>query len=177
MLNLTVSSLIKNYCMKEFLNKLRVFKYCLKILTSTSFVRLAILSLFISISLNFWSQSIEEKTTTGSGSWVCPANVYQVSVECWAGGGGGGSRILHHRCGVRAADEDTAVQRLCISHPHRPLAARRALRGAPRPGAAPAARDAARGAVLARGVRDAGGAPDGGGAAGVWGGGAEGVWL
>ena len=92
MLNLTVSSLIKNYCMKEFLNKQKVFKYCLKILTSISFVRLVILSLFISISLTFWSQSIEEKTTTGSGSWVCPANVYQVSVECWAGGGGGGSR-------------------------------------------------------------------------------------
>jgi hypothetical protein len=38
-----------------------------------------------------WGQTITEISTTGANSWVCPANVYQVTVETWAAGGGGAS--------------------------------------------------------------------------------------
>jgi gliding motility-associated-like protein len=30
---------------------------------------------------------------TSSGSWVVPANVYSIEVECWGGGGGGGAAV------------------------------------------------------------------------------------
>jgi len=36
------------------------------------------------------SQTVE--TFTSSGSWVCPAGVTSVTVECWGAGGGGGAR-------------------------------------------------------------------------------------
>ena len=36
-------------------------------------------------------QTITEITTTGGSSWVCPANVYQVTVDTWGAGGGGAS--------------------------------------------------------------------------------------
>jgi hypothetical protein len=36
------------------------------------------------------AQTVFTDTTAGSGSWVCPAGVTSVTVECWGGGGGGG---------------------------------------------------------------------------------------
>ena len=46
----------------------------------------ALLSLFVRLS----AQTIITDTTAGAGSWVCPAGVTSVSVECWGAGGGGG---------------------------------------------------------------------------------------
>ena len=36
------------------------------------------------------AQTVFTDTTAGAGSWVCPAGVTSVTVECWGGGGGGG---------------------------------------------------------------------------------------
>ena len=33
---------------------------------------------------------VDSYTTAGSSSWVCPAGVTSITVECWGGGGGGG---------------------------------------------------------------------------------------
>jgi hypothetical protein len=41
--------------------------------------------------VNVFSQTIQEFTTTGAGTWTCPSNVFKVTVECWGGGGGGAS--------------------------------------------------------------------------------------
>ena len=40
---------------------------------------------------NAYSQIVETFTTPGSFTWVCPANVTQVRVQCWGAGGGGGN--------------------------------------------------------------------------------------
>jgi len=37
------------------------------------------------------SQVISEFNTLGNGTWICPAGVTSVLVECWGAGGGGGS--------------------------------------------------------------------------------------
>jgi hypothetical protein len=48
-----------------------------------------LLGIVLSIPFSAISQTVETFTT--SGSWVCPAGVTSVAVECWGGGGGGGS--------------------------------------------------------------------------------------
>lgn len=37
------------------------------------------------------SQVTVDFTSPGSQTWVCPANVNQITVQCWGGGGGGGN--------------------------------------------------------------------------------------
>jgi hypothetical protein len=39
------------------------------------------------------------QTYTNSGSWVCPAGVTRVTVQCWGAGGGGGGRTSTGRAG------------------------------------------------------------------------------
>ena len=46
---------------------------------------------------NLLSQTPQTYTT--SGSWVCPAGVTQVTVQCWGAGGGGGGRTSTGRAG------------------------------------------------------------------------------
>lgn len=50
------------------------------------------------ILCSFWgitnlltAQTIETIATPGSGTWICPPGVTEVTVECWGGGGAGGS--------------------------------------------------------------------------------------
>ena len=49
---------------------------------------LFIFVLFSGLSI---SQTVETFTTPGSYTWICPANVTQVRVQCWGAGGGGGN--------------------------------------------------------------------------------------
>jgi len=51
---------------------------------------LVALSTFLLFIVQLSAQTVFTDTTAGSGSWVCPAGVTSVSVECWGGGGGGG---------------------------------------------------------------------------------------
>jgi len=37
------------------------------------------------------AQTVVDFTTPGTQIWVCPANVSQITVQCWGGGGGGGN--------------------------------------------------------------------------------------
>ena len=56
------------------------------------FSRMAgVLAVFLFLGGSVWGQTITEITTTGGSSWVCPANVYQVTVDTWGAGGGGAS--------------------------------------------------------------------------------------
>ncbi len=43
------------------------------------------------LSTNIFTQTVETFATPGSYTWVCPANVTQVRVQCWGAGGGGGN--------------------------------------------------------------------------------------
>jgi len=40
-----------------------------------------------------------QSSYTASGTWVCPAGVTSVTVQCWGGGGGGGSRSVNGGAG------------------------------------------------------------------------------
>ena len=42
--------------------------------------------IFLSSTFIFYSQTVETFATPGSYTWVCPANVTQVRVQCWGGG-------------------------------------------------------------------------------------------
>jgi hypothetical protein len=47
---------------------------------------------FLFFSITFTNaQTTETFQTSGSFTWICPANVTSVTVQCWGGGGGGGS--------------------------------------------------------------------------------------
>ena len=66
--------------MKNILGKHIVLKY------------LMVLIISIFYSINFVnSQTNQTYQFTGSYTWVCPANVTSVTVQCWGGGGGGGN--------------------------------------------------------------------------------------
>ena len=43
------------------------------------------------LSTNIFTQTVETFATPGTYTWVCPANVTQVRVQCWGAGGGGGN--------------------------------------------------------------------------------------
>ena len=46
----------------------------------------------VCFSANYsYAQKIETFSTNGSYTWICPANVTQVKVQCWGAGGGGGN--------------------------------------------------------------------------------------
>lgn len=48
--------------------------------------------LFLLLNSNYsFGQIVETFSTPGSFTWTCPANVSQITVECWGGGGGGGN--------------------------------------------------------------------------------------
>jgi|GEM_PF-1560467 len=51
---------------------------------------LVALSAFLMLIVHLSAQTVFTDTTAGAGSWVCPAGVTSVTVECWGGGGGGG---------------------------------------------------------------------------------------
>lgn len=39
----------------------------------------------------FFGQVVQDFNTAGATTWICPANVTQITVLCWGGGGGGGN--------------------------------------------------------------------------------------
>ena len=39
----------------------------------------------------FFGQVVQDFNTAGATTWICPANVSQITVQCWGGGGGGGN--------------------------------------------------------------------------------------
>lgn len=49
-----------------------------------------LLILSILLGLVGFSQSTYTQNFTSSGSWICPAGVTSITVECWGGGGAGG---------------------------------------------------------------------------------------
>ena len=51
---------------------------------------LVALSAFLLFVVQLSAQTVFTDTTAGASSWVCPAGVTSVTVECWGGGGGGG---------------------------------------------------------------------------------------
>jgi hypothetical protein len=55
-----------------------------KILTLFSLI------LFLLGIAQFAMAQVENFTTPGEGTWVCPPGVTSVTVECWGGGGAGG---------------------------------------------------------------------------------------
>ena len=48
----------------------------------------SILLLLLLNSNYSFGQTVETFSTPGSFTWTCPANVSQITVECWGGGGG-----------------------------------------------------------------------------------------
>ena len=52
---------------------------------------ISLLFIFVLFSGLSISQTVETFSTPGSYTWVCPANVTQVRVQCWGAGGGGGN--------------------------------------------------------------------------------------
>jgi len=59
----------------------------------------SLLTFFLFFGFSVFSQTTNTYTT-GTGSWVCPAGVTSVQVECWgAGGGGGFGRTTNYAAG------------------------------------------------------------------------------
>jgi hypothetical protein len=58
---------------------------------SFGLVRVFLLVVGIGFFANFYAQTVETFNTAGSNSWVCPAGITSVTVECWGAGGGGGN--------------------------------------------------------------------------------------
>ena len=53
-------------------------------------VLLVALSAFLLFSLRLSAQTVVTDTTAGPSTWICPAGVTSITVECWGAGGGGG---------------------------------------------------------------------------------------
>jgi len=74
--------------MKTFYEKSSRNPNCVNCLLDGGKVLLLLLALFISGGV--WGQNVQETFTT-SGTWIAPAGVTSITVECWGGGGGGGN--------------------------------------------------------------------------------------
>ena len=52
--------------------------------------KLLLVMIFVLTSIFTFSQSTYTQSFTTAGSWICPAGVSSITVECWGGGGSGG---------------------------------------------------------------------------------------
>ena len=72
-------------------SKTQSFKGAAKPSRSSGWKHLALLFMFMLTMLGSYAQtSGTPYTTTGNGTWTCPAGVTSVTVQCWGGGGAGG---------------------------------------------------------------------------------------
>lgn len=46
---------------------------------------------YAALSISLQAEVVETFTTPGTGTWVCPSDIQQVTIECWGAGGAGGS--------------------------------------------------------------------------------------
>ena len=72
-------------------SKKQSFKGASKPIRSSGWKHLTFLFMFMFAMLGSYAQTNGVPyTTTGNGTWTCPAGVTSVTVECWGGGGSGG---------------------------------------------------------------------------------------